>query len=201
MHENAVSATLRTNSVSISKTGQLMLFKEMIAVPPPSPPPNRRTKHVCTLRRQNAKFFIVSAGVTCICPLKIKLSGRQSNILLCEGRLVKSVVSFGCRFLPCRTVRTSHDGLEYIQNFQMWLRARTGNMQAPCPWPCVCWTEGLPNQVSLQGDPTGCWRYRRERGEERQIIPHYVIALLLLQNTLNSACRLIRHYRLFVFIG
>jgi len=32
MHENAVSATLRTNSLSISKTSQLMLFKEMIAV-------------------------------------------------------------------------------------------------------------------------------------------------------------------------
>jgi hypothetical protein len=32
VYENAVSATLRTNSVSIKKTNQLMLFKEMMAV-------------------------------------------------------------------------------------------------------------------------------------------------------------------------
>ena len=102
MYENAVSATLRTNSVSISKTIQLMFFKGMIVVFP-----NRRTKHLCTLRGQNAEFFSVSAGGTCTCQLKIKLSGRHSSIQLCEGRLMSSVVSFGHRFLPCRTVRTT----------------------------------------------------------------------------------------------
>jgi hypothetical protein len=117
-----------------------------------------------------------------------------------EGGVVRCVVSFDHQFIPRPTAQPPwHDDLEYTQNFQMWPSARTGNLQAPCPWPRVCWTEGLPAQSTL---PTRR-SYRmlalqtRKREKQRQIILHYVIVVLSVPNTSNSVCRLIHHYRLF----